>query len=54
MALWKGGGSSGAVYNVVTNYDAPGRPPAYWTAQRRDRLSEEARARCLAYCPPSR
>jgi hypothetical protein len=33
------GGPSGAVYEVFTNYDAPGRPPAYWTAQRRDRLS---------------
>jgi hypothetical protein len=27
------GRPSGAVYEVFTNYyDAPGRPPAYWTA----------------------
>jgi hypothetical protein len=29
------GGASGAVYEVFTNCDAPGRPPAYWTASAR-------------------
>jgi hypothetical protein len=42
------GGGKGLSF---TNYDAPGRPSAYWFTQRRDRLSEEARARCLAHYP---
>jgi hypothetical protein len=29
-------------YKVFTKYTAPDKPPDYWTAQRRGRLSEEA------------
>jgi hypothetical protein len=47
----KGGPSGADHYEVFTNNDVPRRPPAYWIAQRWDRLSEKARAQCLAYYP---
>jgi hypothetical protein len=33
------------IYEALINYDTPGEPPAYWTAERLSYLSDEARAR---------
>jgi hypothetical protein len=40
------------IYEALTNYDIPGEFSAYWTAERLSYLSDEARARCLAYYHP--
>jgi hypothetical protein len=40
------------IYKALTDYDTPGELPAYWTAERLSYLSDEARARCLAYYHP--
>jgi hypothetical protein len=40
------------IYEALINYDTLGEFPAYWTTERLSYLSDEARARCLAYYHP--
>jgi hypothetical protein len=41
------------VYETLVNYDNPGSPPCYWSAERRARLPMASLARCLRYYPPA-
>ena len=41
------GGSKGAVFESLVNYDIPQAKPSYWTADRIATLPEEARQQCL-------